>query len=58
MVPVGIGGPLVTQPLTGVLLNAVPGPRAGSPAACSTSRQVRGVLAVAVFGPAAGRGGF
>jgi MFS transporter, DHA2 family, methylenomycin A resistance protein len=60
MVPVGLGGPLVMPPLTGVLLNAVPAHRAGvASGVFNTSRQVGGALAIAVFGALlAGPGGF
>jgi MFS family permease len=60
MVLVGLGGPLVMPPLTGVLLNAVPARRAGvAGGVFNTSRQVGGALAVAVFGALlAGPGGF
>jgi MFS transporter, DHA2 family, methylenomycin A resistance protein len=60
MVPIGLGGPLVMPPLTAVLLDAVPGHRAGVAGGLfNTSRQVGGALAVAVFGGlVAGRGGF
>jgi EmrB/QacA subfamily drug resistance transporter len=51
MALVGLGGPLVMPPLTGVLLNAVPAGRAGvASGVFNTSRQVGGALAVAVFG--------
>jgi EmrB/QacA subfamily drug resistance transporter len=51
MVPVGLGGPLVMPPTTGVLLNGVPGPVAGTASGVfNTSRQIGGALAVAVFG--------
>jgi sugar phosphate permease len=60
MVPVGLGGPLVMPPLTAVLLNAVPGHRAGvASGVFNTSRQVGGALAVAIFGALlAGPAGF
>jgi MFS transporter, DHA2 family, methylenomycin A resistance protein len=60
MVPVGLGGPLVMPPLTGVLLGAVPEHRAGvASGVFNTSRQIGGALAVAVFGALlAGPGGF
>jgi MFS family permease len=60
MVLVGVGGPLVMPPLTGVLLNAVPDRRAGvASGVFNTSRQVGGALAVAVFGALlAGPAGF
>jgi sugar phosphate permease len=51
MVLVGLAGPLVMPPLTGLLLNSVPGHRAGvASGVFNTSRQVGGALAVAVFG--------
>jgi MFS transporter, DHA2 family, methylenomycin A resistance protein len=51
MILVGLAGPLVMPPLTGVLLNSVPGHRAGTASGVfNTSRQVGGALAVAVFG--------
>jgi EmrB/QacA subfamily drug resistance transporter len=51
MVLVGLGGPLVMPPVTGVLLNSVPGHRAGVVSGVfNTSRQVGGALAIAVFG--------
>ncbi len=51
MVLAGLGGPLVMPPVTGVLLNSVPGHRAGTASGLfNTSRQVGGALAVAVFG--------
>jgi MFS family permease len=60
MVLVGVGGPLVMPPLTGVLLNAVPDSRAGvASGVFNTSRQIGGALAVAVFGALlAGPAGF
>ncbi len=51
MVLVGLAGPLVMPPVTAVLLNGVPGQRAGTASGVfNTSRQVGGALAVAVFG--------
>jgi DHA2 family methylenomycin A resistance protein-like MFS transporter len=51
MVLVGLGGPLVMPPLTGLLLNSVPAHRAGTASGVfNTSRQVGGALAIAVFG--------
>jgi EmrB/QacA subfamily drug resistance transporter len=51
MVLVGLGGPLVMPPVTGVLLNSVPSHRAGAASGVfNTSRQAGGALAVAVFG--------
>jgi len=60
MVLIGLAGPLVMPPLTGVLLNGVPGHRAGvASGVFNTSRQVGGALAVAVFGALlASPGGF
>ena len=60
MVLVGMGGPLVMPPVTGVLLNGVPAHRAGvASGVFNTSRQIGGALAVAVFGALlAGRAGF
>jgi DHA2 family methylenomycin A resistance protein-like MFS transporter len=58
MVLVGLGGPLVMPPVTGVLLNSVPGHRAGTASGVfNTSRQVGGALAVAVFGALLASGG-
>jgi MFS transporter, DHA2 family, methylenomycin A resistance protein len=51
MVLVGLGGPTVIPPVIAVLLNAVPGRRAGTASGVlNTSRQLGGALAVAVFG--------
>jgi DHA2 family methylenomycin A resistance protein-like MFS transporter len=51
MVLVGLGGPLVMPPATGLLLNSVPGHLAGTASGVfNTSRQAGGALAVAVFG--------
>jgi MFS transporter, DHA2 family, methylenomycin A resistance protein len=51
MVPVGVAGPLVMPPVMALLLNAVPGSRAGTASGVfNTSRQLGGALAVAVFG--------
>lgn len=51
MVLVGLAGPLIMPPVTAVLLNSVPGHRAGTASGVfNTSRQVGGALAVAVFG--------
>lgn len=51
MVLVGPAGPLVMPPVTAVLLNSVPGHRAGTASGVfNTSRQVGGALAVTVFG--------
>jgi MFS family permease len=60
MILAGLGGPLVMPPMTAVLLNSVPGHRAGTASGIfNTSRQVGGALAVAVFGALlASRAGF
>ena len=60
MILTGLGGPLVMPPMTAVLLNSVPGHRAGTASGIfNTSRQVGGALAVAVFGALlASRAGF
>jgi sugar phosphate permease len=60
MVLTGLAGPLVMPPVTAVLLNSVPGRRAGTASGVfNTSRQVGGALAVAVFGALlADAGGF
>lgn len=51
MVLVGVAGPLVMPPVMALLLNAVPGPRAGTASGVfNSSRQLGGALAVAVFG--------
>lgn len=51
MVPVGLGGALTVPALTALLLDAVPGDRAGTASAVlNTGRQVGGAIAVAVFG--------
>jgi MFS transporter, DHA2 family, methylenomycin A resistance protein len=51
IVPVGVCGPLAMQPTTTVLLESVPGNRAGiASGVFNTSRQVGGALAVAVCG--------
>ncbi len=51
MVLVGLAGPLISPPITAVLLNSVPDHRAGTASGVyNTSRQVGGALAVAVFG--------
>jgi MFS transporter, DHA2 family, methylenomycin A resistance protein len=54
----GLGGPLVMPPVTGVLLNSVPGHRAGTASGVfNTSRQAGGALAVAVSGALLARQG-
>lgn len=51
MMFVGLSGPLISPPITAVLLNSVPGDRAGTASGVfNTSRQIGGALAVAVFG--------
>jgi len=51
IIPVGIGGPLIIQPTTTVLLDSVPAHRAGiASGVFNTSRQLGGALAIAVFG--------
>jgi len=51
MMMVGLGGPLVMPPLMALLLDSVPGERAGRASGVfNTSRQLGGALAVAVFG--------
>ena len=51
MVLVGLSGPLISPPITAVLLNSVPSHRAGTASGVyNTSRQIGGALAVAVFG--------
>jgi EmrB/QacA subfamily drug resistance transporter len=58
MVLVGLAGPLVMPPVTAVLLNSVPGHRAGTASGVfNTSRQLGGALAVAVFGALLGQPG-
>ena len=51
MVPLGVGGPMVSPPATAVLLDAVPEHEVGTASGVfNTSRQLGGALAVAVFG--------
>jgi EmrB/QacA subfamily drug resistance transporter len=51
LILLGLGGPLVMPPTTGVLLNSVPAHGAGAASGVfNTSRQIGGALAVAVFG--------
>ena len=51
MILVGLAGPLVSPPVTAVLLDSVPGHQAGTASGVfNTSRQVGGALAIAVFG--------
>ncbi|MEU5088943.1 MFS transporter [Streptomyces sp. NPDC021356] len=51
MVPVGLGGALAVPALTALLLDAVPGDRAGTASAVlNTGRQAGGAIAVAAFG--------
>jgi EmrB/QacA subfamily drug resistance transporter len=51
MILPGLAGPTVMPPVMGILLNSVPGHRAGTASGVfNTSRQVGGALAVAVFG--------
>jgi EmrB/QacA subfamily drug resistance transporter len=51
MLLVGLGGPLVSPPITAVLLHSVPSNLAGiASGVYNTSRQVGGALAVGVFG--------
>ena len=60
MVPVGVGGSFTVPPLTSLLLDAVPAPRAGTASGVlNTARQVGGSMGVAVSGAViAHRGGF
>jgi DHA2 family methylenomycin A resistance protein-like MFS transporter len=51
MVPVGVGGSLTVPPLTSLLLEVVPGTRAGTASGVlNTARQVGGSMGVAVSG--------
>jgi MFS transporter, DHA2 family, methylenomycin A resistance protein len=50
MVPVGVGGSFTVPPLTSLLLDAVPAPRAGTASGVNTARQVGGSLGVAASG--------
>jgi len=51
LILVGLGGPLVMPPTTGLLLNSVHGQTAGTAGGVfNTSRQIGGALAIAVFG--------
>lgn len=51
MVFVGLAGPLISPPVTAVLLNSAPEHQAGTASGVyNTSRQLGGALAVAVFG--------
>lgn len=51
MVPVGVGGSFTVPPLTSLLLDSVPGDRAGTASGVlNTARQVGGSLGVAVSG--------
>lgn len=51
MVPVGVGGSFTVPPLTSLLLDAVPGERAGTASGVlNTARQVGGSLGVAAVG--------
>jgi len=51
MLLVGLAGPLVSPPITAVLLNSVPHALAGTASGVyNTSRQLGGALAIAVFG--------
>ncbi|SHH31678.1 drug resistance transporter, EmrB/QacA subfamily [Jatrophihabitans endophyticus] len=51
LILVGLGGPLVMPPATGVLLNSVHGHHTGTASGVfNTSRQIGGALAIAVFG--------
>src|SRR5205085_10298241 len=51
MVLVGMAGPLVSPPVTAILLNSIPDHQAGTASGVfNTSRQIGGALAVAVFG--------
>ena len=51
MVPVGVGGSFTVPPLTSLLLDAVPAPRAGTASGVlNTARQVGGSMGVAATG--------
>jgi len=51
MVPVGVGGSFTVPPLTSLLLETVPAPRAGTASGVlNTARQVGGSMGVAVSG--------
>jgi DHA2 family methylenomycin A resistance protein-like MFS transporter len=51
MVPVGVGGSFTVPPLTSLLLDAVPAPRAGTASGVlNTARQVGGSMGVAASG--------
>ena len=51
MVPVGVGGSFTVPPLTSLLLDAVPAPRAGATSGVlNTARQVGGSMGVAASG--------
>ncbi|MCZ9342248.1 MFS transporter, partial [Streptomyces sp. TRM76130] len=61
LAPLGVGGAVVVPALTALLIDAVPGERAGTASGLlNSSRQTGGALAVALFGSllAAPDGGF